>query len=75
MQTETLYNQQIYIDADYKKHEFSRLRLYCMPAGTHMLRQHEFAAFYQKILLKSSGLVVVYDPCNVLRHNQGRLTL
>ena len=47
MQTKSLYNQHIYIDADYKKDDFSRLRLYRMPAGTHLLRQHTFAAYYQ----------------------------
>ena len=52
MQTKTLYNLLIYIDADYKKDDFSRLGLYCTPAGTHLLRQHTFAAYYQKILLK-----------------------
>ena len=76
MQTETLYNLLIYIDADYKKDDFSRLRLlYCTPAGTHLLRQHTFAAYYQLILLKSLGLSVVSDPRNVLRHKQRRLTL
>ena len=38
MQRKTLYNLLIYIDADYQKDEFSRLRLYCTPAGTHLLR-------------------------------------
>ena len=75
MQTKTLYNLLIYIDADYKKDDFSRLRLYCTPAGTHLLRQHTLAAYYQKILLKSPGLSFVSDPRNVLRHKQGRLTL
>ena len=46
MQTITMYNLLIYINADYKKDDFSRLRLYCTPAGTHLLRQHTFAAFY-----------------------------
>ena len=75
MQTKTLYNLLIYIIADYKKDDFSRLRLYCTPAGTHLLRQHTFAAYYQYILLKSPGLSVVSDPRNVLRHKQGRLTM
>ena len=43
MQTKTQYNLHIYIDADYKKDDFSRLRLYCTPAGTHFLCQHMFA--------------------------------
>ena len=47
MHTRTLYNLSIYIDADYQKDDFSRLCLYCTPAGTHLLRQHTFAAFYQ----------------------------
>ena len=47
MHTKTLYNLLIYIDADYKKDIFLRLRLYCTPAGTHLLRQHTFAAYYQ----------------------------
>ena len=38
-----------------KKDNFSRLRLYCTPAGTHLLRQHTFAAYYEKIFLKSPG--------------------
>ena len=50
MQTKTLYNLLIYIDADYEKDDFSRLGLYCTPAGTHLLRQHTFAAYYQKNL-------------------------
>ena len=58
-----------------KKDDFSRLRLYCTPAGTHLPRQHTFAEFYQKILLKIPGLSVVSDPRNVLRHKQGRLIL
>ena len=75
MQTKTLYNLLIYINADYKKDDFSNFRLYCTPAGTHWLRHHTFAAYNQKILLKSPGLSVVSDPRNVLRHNEGRLTL
>ena len=47
MHTKTLYNLLIYIDADCQKDNFSRLRLYCTPAGTHLLRQHTFAAYYQ----------------------------
>ena len=48
MQTETLFNLLIYIDADYKKDDFSSLRLlYCTPAGTHLLQQRTFAAYYQ----------------------------
>ena len=39
------------LDADYKKHDFSGLRLYCTPASSHLLRQHTFAAYYQNILL------------------------
>ena len=35
----------MYKDADYKKDELSRLRLYCTPAGTHLLRQNRFAAY------------------------------
>ena len=47
MQTKTLYNLLIYIDADYKKDDFSRLRLFCTPAGIQLLRQRTFAACYQ----------------------------
>ena len=47
MHTKTLYNLLIYIDADYQKDDFSRLRLYCTSARTHLLRQHTFAAYYQ----------------------------
>ena len=75
MQAKTLYNLLIYINADYRKDDFSRLRLHCTPAGTHLLRQHRFTANYQYILLKNPVLSVVSDPRNVLRHNQGRLTL
>ena len=57
-----------------KKDDFSRLRLYCTPARTHLLRHHKFAAYNQNILLKSPGLSVVSDPRNVLRQKQGRLT-
>ena len=46
MQTISLYILHIYIDADYKKHDFSRLRLYFMPAGTHLLCQHMLATYY-----------------------------
>ena len=76
MQTKTMYyNLLIYIIADYKKDNFSRLRLYCTPAGTHWLRQHTFAAYYQNIPVKSPRLSVVSDPRNVLKQKQGRLTL
>ena len=47
MQTKTINNLHIYIDLDYKKDKFSRLCLYCAPAGTDLLRQHTFAAYYQ----------------------------
>ena len=47
MQTKALYNLLIYIDANYKKDDFARLRLYCMPAGTYLLRHYTFAAYYQ----------------------------
>ena len=75
MQTKTLYNLLIYFDADHKKDDFSRLHLYCTPAGSLLLRQHTFAAYYQKILLKSPRLSVVFDPRIVLRHKQGRLMM
>ena len=75
MHTKSLYNLLIYIDADYQKDDFSRLRLYCTPTVTHLLRQHTFAAYYQWILLKSPGMSVVSDPRNVLSHKQGRLTM
>ena len=45
MQTKTCYILRIYINSDYKKDDFSRLHLYCTPAGTHLLRQHTFAAY------------------------------
>ena len=75
VQTKTVNSLLIYINADYKEDDFSRLRLYCTLAGTHLLRQHTFAAYYQNILLKNPGLSVVSDPRNALRHKQGRLTL
>ena len=46
MLSKTLYNLHVYIDADYKKHDFLRLRLYCTRAGTHLLCQQTFAAYY-----------------------------
>ena len=58
-----------------KKADFSRLHLYCTPAGTQLLRQHTCAAYYQNILIENPGLSVVSDPHNVLRHKQGRLTM
>ena len=65
----------MYINADYRKDDFSGLRLHYTPAGTHLLRQNTFAAYYQCILLKRPGLSVVSDPHNALRHKQGRLTM
>ena len=73
MLSKTWYNLHIYIDEDYKTHDFSDL--YCTRAGTHWLCQHRFATYFQWILLKSRDLSVVSDPRNVLRHKQGRLTL
>ena len=55
MFSKTLFNLHIYIDTDYKNHDLLRLRLYCVPAGTHLLCQHAFATYYQKILVKSPG--------------------
>ena len=75
MQTKTWKSLFIYINADYKKDDFSRLHLYCTPAGTQLLRQHTFAAYYQYILVKIPGLSVFSDPGNVPRHKQGRLTM
>ena len=73
MLSKTWYNLHIYIDADYKKHDFSRL--YCTRAGTHLLCQHTFATYFHKISFKNPGLSIVSDPGNVLRHKQGRLTM
>ena len=73
MSSKTWYNLQIYIDADYKRHDFPRL--YCTRAGTHLLCQLRFATCFQWILIKSPDLSVVSDPRNVLRHKQGRLTM
>ena len=75
MFSKTLCNLHICIDADYKNNDLLRLRLYCTPAGTHLLCQHTFATYYQKILLKSPDLSVVSDLRNVLRHKQVRLTM
>ena len=47
MHTNSLYNLLLNIDEGYQKDDFSRLRLYCTPAGTHLLRQHTSAAYYQ----------------------------
>ena len=47
MHTKSLYNLLLYIDEDYQNDDFSRLRLYCTHAGTHLLRQHTSAAYYQ----------------------------
>ena len=75
MQTKTLYKMLIYINADYKKDDFSRLRLYCTSSGNHWLRHHTFEAYYKYMLLKSPGLSAVSHPRNVPRHKQGRLTM
>ena len=75
MQTKALCILHIYIDADYKKFNSSRLRMYCTSAGTHALCQHMFATYYWQFLLKSPGLSVVSDPRIVLRHNRERLTM
>ena len=75
MQTKALYILHIYIDADYKKDDFSCLRLFCTLAGTHFLCQHMFATYYYEILLKRPGLTVVSYPLNVLRDKQGRLLM
>ena len=42
MEAKALYNMHNYIDADYKKDNFSRVRLCCTPAGTHLICQHMF---------------------------------
>ena len=64
----------IYIDSDYREDDFSNLRLNCMPAGTHLLRQQMFATYCYQIMLKTPELSVVSGPRNVLRDKQGRLT-
>ena len=46
----------------------------CMRAASHLPCQHTFATYFRKILLKSPALSVVFDPRNVLRDKQGRLT-
>ena len=75
MQTKTMFNLHNYVDTDFERHDFSRLCLYCTPAGTHLLCQHTFATYYQKILLKSPSLSNVSDPRNVLRRKQRRLKM
>ena len=72
-----MLSRTLYICADvvYKKHDFLRLRPYCTPESTHLLCQHKFATYYQKILSKSPGLSAVSDPRNVLRHKKERLTM
>ena len=75
MQTKALYTLHIYIHADYKKDDFSSLRLFCTPAGAHFLCHHMFATNYQAFLLKSPGLTVVSYPLNVSRDKQGRLLM
>ena len=47
MQRKTLHNLHRYIDPDYKKDDFSRLRLYGTSSGTQLLRQNRFAVYYQ----------------------------
>ena len=42
MQTKALNILHVYIDADYKEHELSSLRLYCTSAGTHLLSLQMF---------------------------------
>ena len=56
MHTKTLYNLLIYIDADYEKDIFLRLRLYCTPAGIHLLRQHTFCCVLLIDFVKKSGI-------------------
>ena len=46
MQTKTLYNLHIHIDAEDKKDAFSRLRLYCTPACIQLLRQDMFPTYF-----------------------------
>ena len=75
MQTKTLYNLHIYIDGDYRKDNFARMRLYCTPAGTHLLCQHMFTTCCKQILLKIPVVSVVSDPRNVMRDKQGRLIM
>ena len=58
MLSKTLYKLHVYFHADSKKDSFSRIHLYCTPASTHLLCQHTFATYYQKISLKSPGLIV-----------------
>ena len=72
MLSKTWYNLHISIDSHYKNNDFSRL--YCTCACTHLLCQHTFATYFQKILLKGPGFSVVSDPRNVFRRKQGRLT-
>ena len=47
MKTVALYILHFYNDADYKKHDFSRLRMYCTSASPHLLCQHMFATYYR----------------------------
>ena len=56
MHTKTLYNLLIYIDADYKKDDFLRLRLYCTPSSTYLLRQHTFCCVLSIGFVKKSGI-------------------
>ena len=72
MLSKTWYNLQIHIDSDFKKQDFSRL--YCTRAGIHLLGQHTFATYFQKIFSKSLWMSVVSDTRNVLRNKKGRLT-
>ena len=46
MQTKTLCILHPDNNAEYKKDEFSRLCLYCTPAGTHLLCEHVFATYF-----------------------------
>ena len=75
MFSKKMCNLHIYTDGDDRNHDLLRLRLYCTPASTHLLCQHTFATYYQKILFKNPGLSVVSNLRNVLRHKQGRLTM
>ena len=53
MLPKTLQNLHIHVDANYKKHDFSRLRIYRTPAGTYLLCQQVCNILSIDVLKKS----------------------
>ena len=61
MQTKALFILHIYIDADYKKDDFSCLRLFCTPAGTQ--DSFSMSTHVCNILLRDFAKKSGFDCC------------